>query len=243
MFIPCHRTIGLSATPDREDGTFDIIKYHLGEVFVSKYAAGTMDAEVNVMLVNFDLWKGREKWLKWEGQFQYSRYYQILKNSKIFMGLIKIVLNSLIDQNRHIVLMGERIKLFEKLADEYKDYDCVIFKSGVKNDCLTQKIVFTTPGKMRDGVDASWKDTLIMTSPISNVNQATGRIVRSYKDKQKPLVIDFVDTGIPEISNSFRRKRLPFYNKKNWNIKYYAFENNILTEMGRDKAFRLSGLK
>jgi len=242
LFIPCHRTIGLSATPDREDGTFKIMKYHLGEVFISQYASGTMDAEVNVIMANFDLLKNRERWLFWEGQFQYSRYYQILKNSKIFLKLMDIVINTIVDQNRHAVIMGERIKLFEKLTKIYKDYDCFIFKSGVKNDVLTKKLIFTTPGKMRDGIDAPWKDTLIMTSPINNISQATGRIVRSYEGKPKPLVIDFVDTGIFNIRESFRRKRLPFYNKKNWIIKYYAIEKGVLTEMGKDKAFRLSGM-
>jgi len=242
MFIPCHRTIGLSATPDRMDGTFNIMKYHLGEVFESKYASGTMDAEVNVLLFDFNLLKGREKWLFWDGSFQYSRYYQILKNSKVFMSVLDMIMKSLIDDNRHVVLMAERIKLLEKIAETYKDYDIVKFIAGVKNDVLTKKIVLTTPGKMRDGIDAPWKDSIVFTSPVSNINQAVGRIVRTYDDKPTPIVVDLVDTGIKNISSSFRKKRLSFYNKKNWKIRYHAFENDVMTEMGRDKAFRLSGL-
>lgn len=242
LFIPCHRTIGLSATPDREDGTLKIMKYHLGDIYESKYASGTMDAEVNVILFDFGLLKGREKWLFWDGNFQYSRYHQIIKNSNRFLNVMDSIVFSLYDQNRHMVVMGERLKLFEEFEKRYSDLDCFTFSAGKKNDCLTHKLIFSTPGKMRDGVDAPWKDTLIMTSPISNISQATGRIVRSYPGKTQPLVIDMVDTGIKNISSSFRRKRLPFYNKKNWDIKYYAIEDSKLTEMPKGKAFRLSGM-
>ena len=240
LFVPCHRTIGLSATPDKEDGSFKIIKYHLGEVYESKYESSTLDAEVNVIVADFGILKGRERWLNWKGKFQYGRYYQILKNSKIFMGLLSIIIPSLIDDNRDIVLMAERIKLIDELMVIYKDYDCFSFIHGVKNDCLSHKLIFTTPGKMRDGIDVPWKDTLILTSPVKNINQATGRIVRICKGKKTPLVIDMVDMGVDNISSSFFRSRLPFYDKKEWVVKYFALENDVLTQMGKDKAIRLA---
>jgi len=243
LLTPCHRTIGLSATPDRNDGTFKIMKYHLGEIYESPYAAGTMDAEVNVFLFNFDLIKGREKWLFWDNQFQFSRYYQILRKSKIFRYILNMLVQGLMDDNRHIVIMAERIKLIDELMIEFKNFDCVKFTSGVKNDVLSHKIVITTPGKMRDGVDAPWKDTIIFTSPVSNINQAIGRIVRTYENKPTPYVMDFVDTGCIPISNSFLRKRLPFYRKKEWDIFYHVLVDGKLETVSRDKAFRLSGLK
>jgi len=244
MFIPCHRTIGLSATPDREDGTFKIIKYHLGEVYESKFDSETMNAAVDVILFNFELLKGRERWLFWEGKFQYGRYYQILKNSTIFRQVLNNIITQMINDNRNIVLMAERLKLLDKLMIEFSDYDVVAFTSGIKNDCLSHKIVFTTPGKMRDGVDAPWKDTLIMTSPIKNINQATGRIIRTYIDKKDPLIIDIVDTGIKNIKSTFRKTRLPFYNKKGWEVRFFAFdETGYLNEMDKDNAYQLSGMK
>jgi superfamily II DNA or RNA helicase len=243
LLTPCHRTIGLSATPDRNDGAFKIMKYHLGEIYESPYASGTMDAEINVMLFDFELVENRQKWLFWDGQFQYSRYYQILRKSKIFRHVLHSVLQGLIDDNRHIVVMVERIKFIDELIKEFKDYDCVKFTAGVKNEILSHKIVLTTPGKMRDGVDAPWKDTIIFTSPVKNITQAIGRIIRTYENKQTPIVMDFVDTGIKNISNTFFRDRLPYYRKKNWTVNYYAIENGSFTKMGQDKAFRVSGLK
>jgi superfamily II DNA or RNA helicase len=96
---------------------------------------------------------------------------------------------------------------------------------------------------MRDGVDAPWKDTIIFTSPVSNINQAIGRIVRTYENKPTPYVMDFVDTGCIPIANSFLRKRLPFYRKKEWDIFYHVLVDGKLETVSRDKAFRLSGLK
>jgi hypothetical protein len=65
---------------------------------------------------------------------------------------------------------------------------------------------------------------LILTSPIGNIQQACGRILRPLKDKKIPVVIDLVDIGCPEISETLYY-RLKFYKLKNWNIQYFYIKN------------------
>jgi len=243
LLTPCHRTIGLSATPDKNDGTFKIIKYHLGEVYESPFESDTMPAEVHAILFDFDLLKGRERWLFWNGQFQLSRYFQILRKSDRFMIVLGATIEYCINENRHLIVMCERIKLIDELKKQFKDYDCTSFTASEKSDVLNHKIVFTTPGKMRDGIDAPWKDSIILTSPISNIDQAVGRIVRTEKDKKQPIVFDLVDTGIDKISSTFVKNRLPYYKKKKWNILYYTLEGSKVIDISQGKALKLTGAK
>jgi len=239
LLTPCHRTIGLSATPDKQDGSFRIIKYHLGEIYKSPYESDTMPADVHVILIDYDLLNSRKNWLYWNGEFQYSRYYQVLRKSKNLMNILDIIINHCADENRNIVVMCERLKLIDDLMNKFKKLDCAKFTSKEKLDVLTHKYVFTTPGKMRDGIDAPWKDTIIMTSPISNIDQAIGRIVRIDENKLQPNVFDLVDIGIKQIKSTFKRKRLPYYTEKKWNVYYYTIKNNKLTEISKTEAKQL----
>jgi hypothetical protein len=58
-----------------------------------------------------------------------------------------------------------------------------------------------------------------MTSPISNVEQMCGRILRIKEGKEQPIVIDMVDIGISQIKQTLFG-RLDFYKSKNWDVKF-----------------------
>ena len=81
-----------------------------------------------------------------------------------------------------------------------------------------QAILEATAHCSKEGIDAPLKDTVIKTSPISNIEQITGRIIRDNENKQTPIIIDMVDYGCPEIASTFY-KREKFYNKKPFIIK------------------------
>ncbi len=221
LHMPSKHIWGLSATPLRNDNNSDIIEYHLGKIFEIDSDEDTMPAEITFILVDFDIDNEyRKKYLHWEGQFQRSRYLNIMKNSKIFMNLTKALITKLISQDRNMLIIGERVnKLINPLYDWLKFEDKSKFISGSSLKDLESKVVFSTPGKIRDGIDARAKDSLLITSPISNIEQLSGRITRTYKNKKTPIILDMVDIGCDRIKNSFWDRK-KFYEKKNWKIKY-----------------------
>ena len=77
-----------------------------------------------------------------------------------------------------------------------------------------------------------------MTSPISNIEQFTGRVIRTKEGKQTPIIIDMVDFGCTNISNTFRNRN-EYYKKKNWKINYILLKNNILYNIDEHKAFNI----
>lgn len=210
---------GLSATPYRYDGNEDIIRFHLGEIFSKNSDEGTMPADVTVLFFDYKVdTKKRYKYLYWGGDFQRSRYLNLMRKSENFINISKSLLNKL-KRNRNLIFVSERVKIVEDLYN-WLDFESKgKFIGSAKQDQLEYKVTFATPGKVRDGVDAPSKDALIMTSPISNIEQISGRISRSFPEKQTPIIIDMVDIGCKRISMTLF-KRLKFYKSKEWNIKF-----------------------
>ena len=140
------------------------------------------------------------------------------------MKICYSLLNKFSKDGRNILLVGERIKLLELLFKNTNNQSKGMFSGNAKLDKINDQITFTTPGKSRDGVDFVSKDCLILTSPISNVEQMSGRILRIKEGKLQPIIIDLVDIGLKEIRQTLF-SRMEFYKKKEWDIKYLFITN------------------
>ena len=75
-----------------------------------------------------------------------------------------------------------------------------------------------------------------MTSPISNIEQLVGRILRGEQEgKKTPIVIDMVDYGSKDIKNTFYARQR-FYDDKGWPVQYLLFINDKLRQIDRQVA-------
>lgn len=231
LYIPSKRVFGLSATPYRYDGTSDILTYHLGPIYKPEGESGIMDANVTIILFDFGFLPKSGKYIYWAGKFQRSRYLNLLKKSTILSQVCMGLLNKLKD--RSVFIIAERLKFIEMLYKNFNYDDKNTFIQDDKNKNLNNQFVFATPGKLRDGMDVPNKDTLILTSPIGNIKQACGRILRIDKNKKTPIVIDLVDIGCPDISSSLYY-RLKFYKSKNWNIQFMGIEDGKIIPIKED---------
>jgi hypothetical protein len=238
IHMPTKYNYGLSATPYRYDGNGDIIQFHLGKIFSDDDISGTMDAKVTVFLLDYkiDIPK-RRRYIHWDGKFQRARYLNMLRKSKPFMIALRGLLGRLKDE-RDLICMIERIKLIDDLYDWLKSDNKSKFCGSATLDMLNYKNTFATPGKCRDGIDAPQKDCVITTSPISNINQLTGRILRTNPGKQIPIIIDMVDYGCRDVADTFS-SRFKFYKQKKWPIQYLLFVNNQLREIDEEMALTI----
>jgi superfamily II DNA or RNA helicase len=239
IFIPAVHTYGLSATPKRFDGNLDIIEYHLGKIVASDDTDGIMDAKVTVIVADYEVdTPKRHRYLHWDGNFQRSRYLNLIKKSEQFQSCIKLLLNKVMAEDRHVICVAERIALIDQLHKELPYDNKSKFYKSESLEKLHYKMTFATPKKIRDGIDAPFKDCLIMTSPVSNIEQMSGRIVRIDKNKKEPIIIDMVDAGCPRIrSTFFTRKK--FYDKKNWSIQYIAYNHGKVTSIDEELAMKI----
>ena len=235
IHMPSRYTYGLSATPYRYDGNGDVIEFHLGPIFADDDIEGTMPARVSVILADYEISSKSGGYIRWGGQFQRARYLNMIKKSKPFDALSKGIINK-IKHDRNVIMIMERTKQIDALYDWMKfPSKSKFYKSATLKE-LNSNFTFATPGKCRDGIDAAWKDAIVMTSPISNIDQLSGRVVRSYPNKKTPIIIDMVDYGCPEISRTLYG-RVQFYESKAWPVQYLVFANNELKQIDKQVAF------
>jgi hypothetical protein len=72
----------------------------------------------------------------------------------------------------------------------------------------TCQVVFATSQLVQEGLDIPALDSLFLTTPLSDVEQAVGRILRPFESKKDPIVVDFRDDhiGICKRYGEFRDK-------------------------------------
>ncbi len=238
IHIPSKYTYGLSATPYRYDGNGDIIEYHLGEVFSDDDTQGTMVPRVTVMMLDYQIdTPRRTQYIRWGGDFQRARYLNLIKKSKPFVEVVRGLLGRFKD-DRQTICIAERIKLIEELHDWMPSSSKAKFCGSGGLKTLDSQHTFATPGKCRDGVDAPWKDTMLMTSPISNIEQLAGRVTRVNEDKNTPIIIDMVDYGCKDISRTFHRRK-EFYESKEWKVQYVMYMDGKLKQIDEDIALSI----
>jgi len=238
IHMPSKYVYGLSATPYRYDGNGDIIEYHLGEVFSDDDTQGTMEPRITVMMLDYQIdTPRRTKYIRWGGDFQRARYLNLIKKSKPFVEVVRGLLGTFKD-DRQTICIAERIKLIDELHEWMPATSKAKFCGTGGLDTLDSQHTFATPGKCRDGVDAPWKDTLIMTSPISNIEQLAGRVTRTNEGKKTPVLVDMVDYGCRDISRTFHTRK-DFYLKKGWKVQYVLYKNNKLKQIDEDVALSI----
>jgi len=223
LYIMAKKVFGLSATPYRHDGTSDILQYHLGPIYKPLGESGIMCPDVNIFFFDFGLTKSF-KYVYWGGRFERVRYLNLLKKSD---KLNKICLELLYKlKNYGIFIIIERIKFVKQLFESFECDDKATYIENDKNDNLKARVIFATTGKVRDGIDSPEKEVLVMTSPIGNITQICGRILRIFPNKKKPIIFDLVDTGYKDIFKTVY-KRIQFYKSKEWKINYFKINNKI----------------
>jgi len=229
------KCFGLSATPSRSDHNHDIIGMHLGRVYEPEGQTDTMPPRVICTYFDHNAVRTSNRYIYFgfpdkDGKvqkyplFDGNRYKQMLdsKRNQSYVRIIKQVIQFMYKNNRTILIICDRIKLLDKLAEGLPKEDIGFFipRSGKNRDAdLLKKVVFSTPGSSRDGTDRVDFDCLIMATPIGNLDQAIGRVCRFKADKPMPIVIDFIDSGCKEMTD-WGLKRKEYYldkvQKDNW---------------------------
>jgi superfamily II DNA or RNA helicase len=135
-------------------------------------------------------------------------------------GRVPLVLS---ERKRHLQLLKERI--------EERGLACALLVGGMgKKRSATalellqsqDKSVLLATGKLiGEGFDHPQLDTLFLTFPISwkgIVQQYVGRIHRRHADKDEVQVYDYVDTQVPVLAASFKR-RVKSYRRMGYKVR------------------------
>jgi len=230
--------LGLSATLNRKDGMRKVFEYYIGSsVYTMKKKEFT---EVEVQIHKYYEPNIEYSGIKqmWNGKENIAAMINNICTFKPRTEYIISVLENIIkkDPERRILILSERRNLLndiEKYIIEKnilnKDYG--FYVGGMKqcdlNVSAEKQIILATYQLASEGFNVPSLNTVIFASPISDIQQSIGRILRERAEDRKyiPLCIDILD----EFS-AFKRKgytRAKFYNTNKYNISYYQ-DNELL---------------
>ncbi len=225
MKVGCEYTLGLSATPDRNDGLTKVFKWFLGDIV---YLIKKRDKEdVNVKLIKYyhESNEYSDEILNFKGQIIMAK---MINNICAFVPRNEIIIDEIMkcyqegrktlilsDRRAHLTYLKEKLDAFNSVTSGY-------YLGGMKQEALkeseSKEVMLGTFMMASEGFDCKELDTIILASPKSNVEQAVGRILRKKKeDRDKvPLIIDMIDDFSVFSRQGDKRKK--FYQKNDYEI-------------------------
>ncbi len=233
--------LGLSATLNRKDGMRRVFEYYIGK---SVYTLKNKEfCDVNVQVHKYFethidystvklMWNGKEN-----GAGMINNICSFIPRTEYIISVLINILKE--EPDRRVLILSERrnqLKDFEKFIIEHNiaNGSYGYYVGGMKQDDLAKsaekQIILATYQLAAEGFNVPSLNTIIFASPISDIQQSIGRILREVPEKRKyiPLCIDILD----EFS-IFKRKgasRLKFYNSNKYKVSYYIDNEKIECE-------------
>ena len=199
--------LGLSATPDREDGLTCVFEYYLGEP-VYKNTKRAPDKEAVVKAVWFDsedpIYKDIP--VNWRGEIVSAKLLnQVAEFEARNKKIMELIDEYAKDPNRFILILSDRIsqlEWFEKALNEWSTkFVHGYYIGGMKQSKLDAnadkcQILLATYQMASEAFSVKKLNTVILATPRKNVEQSTGRIFRQRIDERKvaPHIIDIIDS-------------------------------------------------
>ena len=218
-------TLGLSATPDRDDGLSKVFYWYLGPMI--HRAEKAKDPRVVVHLVPFtldpktasprDLYRFREV-RNYRGDVNLSQMIsnigELAPRNRLITGILVSVLKK--DPARCCLILSSRIGQLEELRAMFEaaweappSSSLYIGKMKAAQLKAAQEcqVLFATYEMVNEGFDLPKLNTLLFASPRSKIEQAVGRILRQKDPNHPPVVVDIVDALAIFKGQGYKRRR------------------------------------
>ena len=217
---------GLTATPERSDGlikaTFALIGGVAYEVPESSVADKVMGVKVRTVETDTDI---TDDCLNPDGTINYVKLIEHLttdteRNKEIARCIMR-------EKGHRCLILSERLNQLELIRAmlPYEMQEESVFVNGKMQskkakaereqaieDMRTgkKKYLFASYSLAREGLDIPRLDRLFLASPCKYsgiVIQAVGRVRRTFKGKETPIVYDFVDTNIGYCERAYKERK------------------------------------
>jgi hypothetical protein len=230
MKIQTKCMLGLSATPDRTDGLSKVFGWYLGEMS-TKIRAREEDTEVEVRV--YDYTTTDEEYTKtsydYRGNPVRARLLNTITEYEPRTRYLIPAVKKAYDEKRKTLILSDRrehLLMWERLLKEAGAPDVAFYVGGMKQNALEKsedaQILLGTYSMAAEGMNIPTLNTIVLSTPKSNVEQSVGRILRQKKDERQfnPLIIDILDQPHDCFVSQFR-KRFDYFKKCGYKIKHW----------------------
>jgi len=229
--------LGLSATPDREDGLSKVFEYHLGEpVYKNTKREPDKEAVVKAVWFSSEDPAYSEVPVNWRGEPVTAKLLNQVaefepRNNKI-LGLIEEYTQ---DKDRFILILSDRIsqlEWFEKaLGTKYLHgyYIGGMKQAKLDDNAATCQILLATYQMASEAFSVKKLNTVVLATPRKNVEQSTGRIFRQRIDERKvaPHIVDIIDSHECHKRRWYIRQR--FYKECQYTFQHIDKPKKVIT--------------
>ena len=216
--------LGLSATMERSDGTTKVFKMFLGEVVYKQERSKDEEVIVRGITYQTNDDEFNELELDFRGKPASSKMLSKICNYNRRSEFILKVLDDMFKENpkQQIMIIASYRNILNYFyeAINHKQIATVGFYVGGMKEAALKKteekqVVLATYSMAAEGLDIKTLTTLIMSTPMTKIEQSVGRILRQ-KHENPPIVVDIIDTHA-NFQNQWAKRRR-FFKTQNYKI-------------------------
>ena len=216
--------LGLSATMERSDGTTKVFKMFLGEVVYKQERSKDENVIVRGITYQTNDDEFNELELDFRGKPASSKMLSKICNyNRRSEFILKVVEDMFIENPKQqimIIASYRNILAYFFEAINFKKFATVgYYVGGMKEAALKQtenkQVVLATYSMAAEGLDIKTLTTLVMSTPMTKIEQSVGRILRQ-KHENPPIVVDIIDSHSNFQNQWFKRRR--FFKSQNYKI-------------------------
>lgn len=215
--------LGLSATLERKDGLTKVIHWFLGDILYITERTHQSNVIVKKHMFKCEFFKSTKIPLNCKQNINCPEAINLITQIKERNDMIMTYIRELYVTGRNMLILSDRRSHCFHLHDLCKaeELNTGLYLGGMKiedlNYSATCRVIIATYSLAHEGLDIPRLDTLIMTTPKSDINQSVGRILRETPGKlHDPMIIDIVDMWGPFTAQY--RKRHKYYQDTGFNV-------------------------
>jgi superfamily II DNA or RNA helicase len=215
-------SLGLSATPKRKDGLTRVFEWFIGPVVFAQTTKNEDYAEVQLIPFESEDSQYNKVELNFRKEPCMPRMINNICNHVPRTEMIFELIQKHNSEGRTILILSDRREHLNQLYKLLSDYSRGFYVGGMKpnelRDSQTKDILLATYSMASEGMDIPSLNTVILSSPKSDVEQSVGRIFRKKACDRTfhPLIIDIQDCF--SMFEKQCQKRITFYRKMNFTL-------------------------
>jgi len=224
--IQTKKMLGLSATPIRVDGLTKVFEMFLGKpIFWEK----TREPDPTVIVKSVNITCQDPDYLRIPYDYKKDVIIArlityVVECEERNREIVRWIEHLAVDNNRKILVLSARIshlQAIDKLLD--KNISRSYYIGGMKEEiretgAAESKVLLASYSMASEAMNIKSLNAVILATPRSNVEQSTGRILRTRVSERvvQPVIIDVVDPHDP-LRNQYKH-RLSYYKKCKYTI-------------------------
>ena len=204
--FPARWRFGITATPRRKDGAEKVFQLHIGRIlFTAKEQR--MRPKIKRVHTTFRVAPTPNMPV---GKMPRTLLVTFLCASPARLALVANQTVQALQADRKVLVLSERVAHLEAIEkaivglwpSSVAKLPSIDYYIGGRTEqerelAAKARVILATSQFASEGLDIPALDTLILATPMSDVEQAVGRILRPFEGKKPPIVVDVRDDRVP----------------------------------------------